>query len=196
MSEPSLEEALAQVLDRLTRSKTRSSLVGGLAVSIRGEVRFTRDVDIAIAVRSDAETEAVVRALRVEGYSIAALVEHGDRTRLSTVRLRAPGGAKIDLLAASSGIESEIVETATPVEIEGAGAVPVAIAEDLLALKTLSYSDARPQDGIDARSLLLANPDLDLAFVRARLDLVTERGYHRHRDLHARLDDLIRSVRR
>jgi hypothetical protein len=38
----------------------RFALVGGLAVSVRAEVRFTRDVDLAVAVSSDAEAESLV----------------------------------------------------------------------------------------------------------------------------------------
>jgi hypothetical protein len=36
-------------------------LVGGLAVSIRGEVRFTRDVDLAVSM-SEAELQRVIVA--------------------------------------------------------------------------------------------------------------------------------------
>jgi hypothetical protein len=50
--------------------------------------------------------------------------------------------------------------------LEGAVAIPVARAEELLALKIVSMTDARPQDRIDAESLLAANPDLDLEAVR------------------------------
>jgi len=44
------EEALVDVTARLTRLGVPHALVGGLAISIRAEVRFTRDVDLAIAV--------------------------------------------------------------------------------------------------------------------------------------------------
>ena len=39
-------------------------LVGGLAVSARCEPRFTRDIDIAVALADDAQAEKLVRALR------------------------------------------------------------------------------------------------------------------------------------
>ena len=47
---------IARLLDSLGRDY---ALVGGLAVSIRAEVRFTRDVDVAVAVDSDAEAESL-----------------------------------------------------------------------------------------------------------------------------------------
>jgi Nucleotidyl transferase AbiEii toxin, Type IV TA system len=51
----------------------RFALVGGMAVSLRAEVRFTRDIDLAIDTATDAEV--LVFALRDEGYRVKALVE-------------------------------------------------------------------------------------------------------------------------
>jgi hypothetical protein len=51
-------------------------LVGGLAVSVRAEVRFTRDVDIAVAVADDAEAESLTYELRLAGYTAVASVEN------------------------------------------------------------------------------------------------------------------------
>lgn len=62
------------------------ALVGGLAVSIRAEVRFTRDVDLAVVVDDDADAEALVRELSTAGYRPLAMVEHEIMKRLSTVR--------------------------------------------------------------------------------------------------------------
>jgi len=45
-----LTEALLQVASDLTILGRRFALVGGLAVSARAEIRFTRDVDLAVAV--------------------------------------------------------------------------------------------------------------------------------------------------
>jgi hypothetical protein len=190
-----VEQALAEAAAELARRSQGFALVGGLAVSIRGEVRFTRDVDLAITVSGDAQVEALVRSLGESGYRVVALVEHEARKRLATVRLRAPSGIIIDLLAASSGIEAEVVERAAPVVIEGAGSIPVARAEELLALKTLSMTDARPQDRMDARALLAVNPGLDLEAVRELLRRVTERGFDRGQDLAAKLAGVLAELR-
>ena len=132
-----------------------------------------------------------VRDLGSAGYAVLAVVEQTERKRLATVRLRSPSGVVVDLLAASSGIEQEVTGRAQPVAIEGAGTVPVARAEELLALKVLSMSEARPQDRIDASSLLAANDLLDLGDVRDLLARITERGFHRQQDLAAKLDALL-----
>ena len=149
-------EALVDIAARLRRHGVDFALVGGLAVSIRGEVRFTRDVDIAVAVDSDQEAEGLSRALAAEGYLPVAVVEHDEKGRLAIIRMRSPSGVVIDLLTASSGIEREIVDAAQPTD--DFPGVPVAIAEHLLAMKVLSMREARLQDRIDARSLLATNP--------------------------------------
>ncbi len=62
------EVALADVARLLRERRVPFALVGGLAVSIRSEVRFTRDVDLAVTVTSDAAMEALVLDLAAAGY--------------------------------------------------------------------------------------------------------------------------------
>jgi nucleotidyltransferase AbiEii toxin of type IV toxin-antitoxin system len=191
MTELRPEDALAHIAGQLRKLGKGFALVGGLAVSVRGEVRTTRDVDLAVAVQSDRELEALVADLRLAGYGALVAVEQEEQDRLATVRLNSPLGFKVDLLAASCGIEAEVVANATPVEFEGAGSIPVAAAEDLLAMKLLSPRVGRARDLDDARSLVETNPGLDLRLVRARLELITSRGFARRQDLTAKLETLL-----
>jgi predicted nucleotidyltransferase len=194
MTDPDPSAALKQIAADLTRLGKRFAVVGGFGVSLRGEVRFTRDVDLAVHVGNDAEVEALVRDLRTHGYEVIALVEHEEAGRLATVRLRSPSGITVDLLTASSGIEPEIVARATPVDIEGVGAIPVAQAEELVATKVLSMDDRRLQDRIDALKLLEVNPSLDLQRLREDLELIERRGFSRRQDLAAKLRELLDTV--
>lgn len=196
MVEPAPELALAEICRELARGGRRFALVGGLAVSVRAEVRFTRDVDLVVVVADDSEAESLTCGLRSVGYSAVASVEHETRHRLSTVRLMSPSGVKVDLLFASSGIEKEIVDRATPVDLGSAGTVPVANAEELLAMKVLSMTDTRLQDRIDAQRLLQFTPELDVSIVREHLARITERGYAREQDLEAKLAVVLRDVGR
>ena len=99
------------------------------------------------------------------------------------MRLRAPSGITVDLLTASSGIESEIVARATLVNIEGVGPVPVAQPEELLAMKVLSMDDRRLQDRLDALKLVDICDEMDLERVRVDLRLIEERGFGRKQKL-------------
>jgi hypothetical protein len=195
MSELTIRDALAHAAGELRRQGKKFALVGGLAVSVRGEVRSTRDVDLAVAVANDAEAEALVASLAGSGYRVFALLEQEARGRIATVRLTSPLGVLVDLMIASCGIEPEIVASATSTEFKGIGAIPVARAEDLLAMKVLSAREGRARDWDDARGLLKENPKLDLALVRARLSLITTRGFARKENLSAKLEKLLAELR-
>jgi hypothetical protein len=188
-----IEVALAAAAGDLAAAGKRFALVGGLAVSVRAEVRFTRDVDLAVAVADDAEAEALVYTLRARGYRAVASVEHQARGHLATVRLLSPSGVKVDLLFASSGIEREIIERAGIVALPAVGDIPVARAEELLAMKVLSMTDRRLQDRIDAQKLLACNLDLDLVSVQDNLRVILERGFDRGEKLQEKLSSLLES---
>lgn len=191
-----LEAALRRIDAELRRARAPFALVGGLAVSARSEPRFTRDADLAVALKSDAEAEALVRNLRGEGYAIEAVVEQEALGRLATVRLRSSGDSRapiIDLMFASSGIESEVVADAEPMELLPELRLGVARTGHLIALKVLSRDDeTRPQDIVDLRALLrIASVD-ELTRARDSLELITSRGFHRGRDLAAEMRKLFR----
>jgi hypothetical protein len=109
--------------------------------------------------------------------------EGDPRYRLATIRLLAPGepegGIGIDLLFASSGVESEIVAAAEPLEILPGVALPVIRTGHLLALKVAG----RPKDMEDARLLIRQMRVADFREAREALELISRRGFDRGRDL-------------
>ncbi len=189
-----LEHTLRQAVGDLAAFGVRFALVGGLAVSIRTEPRFTRDADLAVAVASDDEAERLIRYVRGIGYEVHGLVEHEAAHRLATVRLTRSGGLQtpvLDLLFASSGIEAEIVADAESLEVLPGLMMPVARVGHLLILKLLSQDDERrPQDSIDLRALLLAASTAEGERMRGAAALITDRGYHRGRDLFGAMETL------
>lgn len=191
----SLEAALRKIRNELAQAEVPFALVGGLAVSVRTEPRFTRDADLVVALAGDAEAEALIHNLRAHGYGIAAIVEQEAVGRLATVRLtasREPQAPMVDLLFASSGIEADVVAEAEPIELLPQLWMGVARTGHLIALKILSRDDVRrPQDIVDLRALLgVASPD-ELERARRSVTLIATRGYHRGRDLSAELDGLL-----
>lgn len=189
------ESAARTTTDRLDELGVDHALVGGFAVSIRCEPRFTRDIDFVVAVTGDGGAEAVVRALVHDGYEVLATVEQEGAGRLATVRLAlGPGVDVIDLLFASSGIEPEIAVAAQRIEVLPALVLPVATVGHLIALKLLATDDrTRPQDGVDLRALVEVAEVADLELARHAVGLIEDRGYQRGRDLVAALEDLVRS---
>ena len=186
-----LEAALVRLDDDLRALDAEWALVGGVAASVLGEPRTTRDLDVVIAVADDRAAERIAFALKGRGYRefpAEPWLERKNWPRLAMVRLLVPGetvsGVVADLLFAFSGIEPEVVAAAERLEISPGFAVPVALPEHLVALKVLA---GRPIDGQDARALLArldssARRRIEEAFV-----LIQQRGYHRGKDL---LDEL------
>ena len=190
-----VQSALGRICADLSRFRREHALVGGLAVSVRTEPRFTRDADLAVSVADDSQAEALVRELQVLGYGVAAIVEQEATRRLATVRLIPPGererGVVVDLLFASSGIEPEIVAGAQIVEVMPGLSVPVARTGHLIALKILARDDERrPQDHVDLVALRARADEATWDLARGALTLVTERGFNRGRNLLAALDQL------
>jgi nucleotidyltransferase AbiEii toxin of type IV toxin-antitoxin system len=194
----SLEVALRQIGTDLTRAHVSFALVGGLAVSVRTEPRFTRDADLAVALATDTEAEALIRELRAHDYRIEAIVEQTAVGRLATVRLMfssEPRAPVIDLLFASSGIEPEVVADAESIELLPNLTMGVARTGHLIALKVLSRDDVnRPQDLVDLRALLRVASPAELGRARQSLALIAARGYHRGRELTSEMNTLLPMV--
>jgi hypothetical protein len=74
--------ALERISVALHDASVPFALVGGLAVSVRAEPRFTRDVDLAVAVTDDAAAEALVRRLAGDGWRVGTVIEQEAVERL------------------------------------------------------------------------------------------------------------------
>jgi len=174
------------------------AVVGGLAVSARAEPRFTRDVDIAVAVSDDSDAETLVGAFLGHGYRVLAVVEQEAVGRMATARLVPPdgedAGVVVDLLFGSSGIETEICRDAELIPIVEGLTVPVARLGHLLALKILSRDDqTRPQDLADLHALLNQADASEIDRAREALQTISQRNFHRGRNLDESLTDLLES---
>lgn len=191
-----LADLLRDVSGQLGAHGYGFALVGGLAVSAWTDPRFTRDVDLAVAVPDDAAAEALIGELSAT-FRPLSVVEHQSLGRLAMVRLGSTGqGADhaapvVDLLFASSGIEAEVVAAATPVEVLPGVIVPLARVGHLIALKVLSVEDRRRLDEQDLISLLDVAGEADLWVATQAVDLITARGANRGRDLATDLATLL-----
>lgn len=196
-----LQVALADIAKILDERGVGWALIGGIAVSVRAEPRFTRDVDLAVSVVSDREAERLVGDLRGAGYEVLETVEQEKTGRFATARLLPPGGDPggviVDLLFASSGIEPEVVATAERLEVLPGLKVPVARLPELITLKLLARDDAaRPQDAADLIALAPLATARDFKAVRRLAVLIEERNFHRGRDLSGEVERLEGAGRR
>jgi hypothetical protein len=134
-------QSVSQTLDSLGHT---FALVDGLAIGARAEPRFTQDVDLAVAVESDEAAETLIRSLHERGYRLISLVEQDAVERLATARmLDLKQNLVVDLLFASSGLETEIASMAERVTLFEGFEIPVALTGHLIATKVLSRDDSR-----------------------------------------------------
>ena len=141
--EPALWPTLADAAQVLETRGIRFALIGGLAVSLRGQPRMTVDVDLVILADVD-------QALRL-AQLFPGVEEVVARSFILPLRHRATG-IRVDVAIGMSGFERQAVSRATKVTI-GDVRVPVVAVEDLLVMKALA---GRPQDDQDIRGLVAA----------------------------------------
>jgi len=191
----SLPELLTRAVVDLEDSGVQFAVVGGLAVGVYAEPRFTKDIDFAISSMSDADAEQLTASMFRRGYQLVSQLENKPDRRLRAVRLKLRSDDNcplVDLLFDASGIESEAVEYAEVTEVFPGVAAPVARPAELIAMKMLASDNKRRHfDHRDMAVLLdLANAET-ANIVRQRLELITDRGLNRGRDLVAEFDELL-----
>ena len=184
-----LEEALQRVARDLHDLSSPWALVGGLAVCARAEPRPSADIDIAVAVPDDATAQARIDDLLAAGYRSRESIVHDQTGRLATARLLFPVAGEnvaVDLFFASSGVEGEVVEAAESAEVLPGLTIPVARLGHLIAVKLIWRRS--PKRDRDLRALIERADAEDIEEARHLVASITERGYHRGRDLGAALD--------
>lgn len=79
-----LQAFASQLFSDLRDGGARFAVVAGFAVSVRSEPRFTQDIDVAVAARTDAEAEALVGHLQARGYQVFMVLEQQAVGRMAT----------------------------------------------------------------------------------------------------------------
>ena len=194
MNTERLEHHSQLIFDILKQRNTKFAVVGGIAVSFHTIERFTKDIDLVVSVTDDADAESLVHDLTQRGYFVAELIEHDEKKRLATARLVSTGRSpmRVDLIFATTGIESEIVDTAEEGHIFSGTNVHVAARSSLIAMKILAADwDRRPQDVLDLQHLITKATLVEKETARELLRLITERGFNRNKDLLKDMDSYI-----
>jgi hypothetical protein len=198
VSVSALAGAIHRIVEWLSSNQVPYCLVGGLAVSFRTIERATRDVDLVLGVKSDKEAESLIRELRGIGFAPVEVLQRRESGAISTVRLLSAEfpGIYLDLLFCACGIELEVVQSATKIEILPGLLVPIASISSLIAMKILSCGNKkRRQDLLDLEHLIAdANPS-ELDEAKRLVSLISSRGFGSDRDLLKILSDLVTEVR-
>ncbi len=156
-----LLESLAHLQKRLREAGIPSAAVGGIALSVWGEPRATRDVDVRVLLRR----KEAARLLEVLGTEYVALSDDPLQTLIhfGFLFVEDRWGTRLDLLLSDTDFDAEGVQRARSVELMPGLSVDVCSAEDLLIYKLIS---TRSRDHEDAVSIIRRQGDtLDDAYV-------------------------------
>jgi predicted nucleotidyltransferase len=138
----------------------RGSVIGGIAASLRGKPRLTKDID---AVVIDVDAELLLQSASEFGFfpRIPDAVEFSRTTRVLLLRYE-PGNIDIDLSLGALPFEDEVIDRSTWIDVGGVD-IRIASAEDVIIMKAVARRD---RDMMDIENIIQANADLDVERVR------------------------------
>ena len=167
----SLASVLSELVGVLQAHGTNYALIGGLAVSVRGRVRSTRDIDILLDV-PQLKLPQLLDDLRRRGFEFDLKTLLSEWTH-GVTQLTWHGGIRVDWLKPVVVPFQHVLDRATEVPLNDQQ-VRVADVEGLILLKLTAW---RPQDQEDIRGLLAKHAGhLDLAWVRQEMSQISQPG--------------------
>lgn len=157
-----LAGALTDLMRWITEERIPGVVIGGVASSILGRPRMTRDVD-ALVLGDEIGWGAVIDSVQRYGIELrsADAIDFARRTRVLLLR-HVESGVDVDVSLGGLPFEREVVERASIVQV-GAIRVRVPAVEDLIIMKALAR---RPRDWSDIEGLIDAAASIDLDRVR------------------------------
>ena len=155
----SFQAALADLAKWLDEEQIPGMIIGGVAASVLGRPRLTRDID-ALAILPETDwASAIGSAAR---YGIVPRIDDAlgfaHRSRVLLMR-HAASGIDLDIAFGGLPFERAAVEKCATHDVGGT-LIRLPRVEDLLIMKAVAR---RPKDLEDIRALLDAHPDADIA---------------------------------
>src|SRR5438093_8002381 len=139
---PELDDALTALAAWLDRHSLPYMVIGGFAVTIWGEPRFTRDLDVTISVPADKLSSTIDMICSNFTSLVGDAEKFVTETRVLPIIVRS---IPVDLVFAALPYEDVAIARAKPIKLN-AGTVQVCTPEDLILHKIVSQ---RPRDRED-----------------------------------------------
>lgn len=154
--------ALGDLVAWLHAAHVPGVVIGGVAASLLGRPRVTRDVDVLV-VLEEAEWARFLAAGEQFGFTPRRpdAIEFAREARVLLVQ-HGPSGIDVDIVFGALPFEEEAVAKAVWVNVAGVR-LPLPTAEDLIIMKAVAH---RPRDLGDIEAVLDAHPRLDTQRVR------------------------------
>jgi hypothetical protein len=155
--------AIRAANDWLQSSGVPYAVIGGVAASLHGTPRVTKDVDL-VALADEDTWPALLDSARLQNIEprIKDALEFAKTTRVLLLVHRSTG-IELDVRFGMLPFEYELVSRAETRQVKKVS-FSLASPEDVMVMKALAL---RPRDIADIEGILHSVPDLDLARVRA-----------------------------
>jgi len=155
------ESLLGRIARELDQRAIPYMVIGGQAVLVYAEPRFTRDIDITLGVGPDRLDDILGLALDC-GWKALVDPARPFVEKHMVLPCEEPSGIRIDLIFSFSPYEAQALERVRRIEMDGQN-VRFASPEDLVVHKVIA---GRARDLEDVASVLRMNPGSDLAYIR------------------------------
>ncbi len=144
-----LFQSLFQLQTKLREATVPSAAIGGLAVTIWGEPRLTRDVDVRVLLERD-QAPYLLELLQTDYTSLIPEPEQTLR-QMGFVFMQDGAGCRVDLLLTDTPFDAQVIARARQVTVKPDLEVVVCTPEDLIIYKMIS---TRPRDQEDVKGIV------------------------------------------
>ncbi len=154
--------ALRDLRSWLEAERVSGVVIGGVAASLLGRPRATRDIDAVVLLDASRWDDFFSAAERF-GFlpRLSNPIEFARENRVLLLK-HGPSGIDVDIAFGSLPFEEEVIRRASTVTIGGV-AISLASPEDIIIMKAVAH---RPRDMADIEAILAARPDIDITRVR------------------------------
>ena len=133
-------------------------IIGGIAVSLLGQPRFTQDLDVMVLLSIE-DIPDFLQAAQQEGIEprIPQAEEFARQNRVLLLR-HAPSQVNIDISLGILPFEQETVARSVALKIDDSLTIHLPTPEDLIIMKAIAH---RPKDLLDIQTIVQNHPNLD-----------------------------------
>ena len=159
-----LDNALVTLSSWLSEQHIRHMVIGGFAVAIWGEPRFTRDLNVTVSAAPDRLSEVIDAVCSTFAVLAGNPTKFVMETRVLPIMVNS---TPVYLIFAALPYEEDAISRARPIQLK-AGTVPICSPEDLILHKIVS---PHPRDHDDIESVFqYRHAELDYSYLDPRVE--------------------------
>lgn len=158
-----LKATIVALLQWFNSERIRGMVIGGVAASLLGRPRMTRDVDAMVWLQDPAQWRPFLESAQSHGIEARIADALGFALQARVLLLRhIPTGIDIDVSFAGLAFEDDALARSIVGKFDDV-TIPLPSPEDLIIMKAIAH---RPRDAADIEAVLDAHPTIDANRIR------------------------------